>query len=173
MLASGNGHTTMVIPSHCIPLYLHYLVFPTTMQACHVSFLAETIILFHHNTCVPWPASHGMTDVEWISKGSGIGKYTTCTCTCISIILCTNTSTCTAIGFEPHLREPHLALTKHTVTKHFFLPHVCALPASTTESPLYIIFTTITPCYYRVAVVYYVPPCVHTWTCIWVDYLHC
>ena len=93
---------------------------------------------------------------------------------CRSIILCTNTGTCTAIVFEPHLREPHLALTKHTVTKHFFLPHVCALPARTTEeSPLYIIFTTISPCYCRVAVVYYVPPCVHTWTCIWVGYLHC
>ena len=77
------------------------------------------------------------------------------------------TGTCTAIVFEPHLREPHLALTKHTVTKHFFLAHVCALPASTTESPLYIIFTTISPCYYGVAVENYVPihvlsPCMHT-----------
>ena len=92
MLASGNGYTTKVILSHCIPLYLHYLVFPTTMQAGHVSFLAD-------NNTVPPQYKYTLASQPW-HDWCGVNQQGlwyrqvyymyTCTCTCMFITLCTN-----------------------------------------------------------------------------------
>ena len=162
-------------PYTCIILYF--------LLQCKLVMWAswQTIILFHHNTSIPWPASHGMTDVEWISKGSGIGKYTTCTCACMSIILCTNVHVYRhmhSYSFWTSLEGASLGTDKAHCYQTLLSCSCLCTSSKHNRITLYIIFTTISPCYYRVAVENYVPihvlsPCVHTWTCIWVGYLHC